>query len=104
MAFLRCLQTVSPAGGRRARVRGGVSSGDRSSYRDEYRGEQSSTTELGVPRHAIHHPPTYDPRAIWRVLVRASSVYACAFAPTHTFASREGALPFVRSRSRGEVR
>lgn len=122
MAFLRCLQTVSSAGGRKVRAntdgpreveKKEESEGEPARYRDEYRGEQSSTIELGVPRHAIP-PSAYDPRAMTRMRMSLNiridvRLYACVAnvlhfsLSIHTPAGREGALPFARSRSRGEV-
>lgn len=63
MAFLRCLQTVSPAGGRRARARGGgVFQGGVHAIMTSIDASSRDTIELGVPR--LTTPPSaYDPRA-----------------------------------------
>lgn len=62
-------------------MKGGVFQGGPARYRDEYRGEQSSTIELGVPRHAIP-PSAYDPRAMTRMCMSLNirvdvRLYAC---------------------------
>lgn len=99
VAFLRCLQTVSSREVEGRGPEGVFQGGNPVRYRDEYRGEQSSTIEMRVPRHAI--PPS----AYNLSVVCTNPMYTCkcddmceyTALPYTYIANREGALPFVRS-------